>query len=386
MIGLDLLLFGYVKYTVKSEDVGRCAELFLKAGKTVKFRQQSFFVRLSKCREIEKIIAGRVEFKKGKISGLGGFLWCNKKRYGAISALVLVSFLLVFSSTRVWDVRVTGCSPEKQKAVLSELSSAGFTPGSSWLKSDLGRIEAKLLSESDTVSWLNINRRGNVAYVSVIEKETHKPPPEKVGYSNLVAASDAIIEEITVIHGEAAVKVGDSVKRGDLLISGVIPSEAGGGFCYAEGIVRGRVSDTVTVEVSSKRVEKYVKSSKLCDARLNIFNFSAKIYKYYRNLPNECVIIEKRDNASFLGKGLPFSIQKKYAVTYGENIVELSHDEMTRLASQKMQQLLSERLESATLLKIKTEAEIFPDRYIMRTGLICTENIGVDLPFDAPDE
>ena len=44
------------------------------------------------------------------------------------------------------------------------------------------------------------------------------------------------------------VKVGDVVKKGDLLISGVLPLELGGGFCTAQGEVKGRVADRVEVE------------------------------------------------------------------------------------------------------------------------------------------
>ncbi len=385
MIRPDMLLFGYVKYTVKDEDVKTVAELFLKQNISVRFHKNSFFVRDSKSKETDKILGEKIEYEKSEILGFGGFLYKNKKRYGAISALILTFVLFIFSSTRVWDIRVVTSSPEIEKAVISELENAGFSIGSSWRKSDLGKLEVMLLSSSDTVSWININRRGSVAYISVIEKEHHDEPEDKMGYSNLVAASDAVIEEITVIHGEAAVKVGDSVKKGDLLISGVISGEAGGGFCYAEGIVRGRISDTVTVEIPSQRIEKYEKKSSLCDVQLNIFNFSAKIYKYYRNLPSECVIIEKRDDISIFGKRLPFSVLKKYGATYGERVVNLTADEMTGLASLEMQNTLQKKLKDATLLKIRTEAEFLTDRYVMRSNIVYTENIGADLPFDAPN-
>ena len=384
MIRADMFLFGYVKYTVKNEDIKRVAELFLKNGISVKFHKNSFVTRSCKSKEIDKILNEKVEYHKSEPLGIGGFLFKNKKRYGAISALVLTTLLYIFASTRVWDIRVEGCAPELREAVIKELSEAGLSVGSRWQKGGLDKIEVSLLSGSDTVSWINVNRRGTVAYISVIEKEHHEAPEEPVGYSNLVATEDAVIEEITVVHGVAMVKVGDSVKRGDLLISGVIPSEAGGGFCYAEGIVKGRISDIVTVKIPSSRVEKYEKNSTLYDARLNILNFSAKFYKYYRNLQKECVIIEKREDLSIFGKRLPFSILKKYSVSYGVRVVNLTVCEMTAAASSEMQKALEEKLSDATLLKIRTEAEFLEDSYVMNSSIVYTENIGADLPFDAP--
>ncbi len=384
MIRGNFLLFGYVKYTLKNEDVKLVLDLFLRKNFSVKFKKNTFAVRLGKVGLAEEIIGGKVELQRSAPLGLGGFLYRNKKRYGAISALILVFVLSVLSSLLVWDVRVVDARDDLGEAVISELREAGFSIGSPWNKKSLSRIQAKLLSSSDKVSWLNINRRGSVAYISVLENEAKEEPEEKIGYSNLIAKTDAIIEEITVIHGEAAVKVGDSVKKGDLLISGVLPTEAGGGFCYAEGIVKGRVSDTASVNVSREEVQKYVESSVLCDLQLNIFNFSAKIYKCYRNLPGECVIIEKKDELSLFGKSLPFGMTKVYATVYGEKTVPLSDEEITSRALVLMQETLAERLASATLIKIRTSAEFTDFGYTMTSELVYTENIGADLHFSAP--
>ena len=38
------------------------------------------------------------------------------------------------------------------------------------------------LSKSEDVSWININRRGTVAYVTVIDKSSYSEPDENVGY------------------------------------------------------------------------------------------------------------------------------------------------------------------------------------------------------------
>ena len=130
------------------------------------------------------------------------------------------------------------------------------------------------MAKSTAVAWLNINRRGTVAYVTVLEKEVHGQEV-KEGYSNVVAACDAVIEEISVVRGVACVKVGDSVKKGDLLISGVLPEEQGGGFCYAEGEIFGRVSESISVSVDEYKIKKTEKNSEIAHLDIKIFGFSS---------------------------------------------------------------------------------------------------------------
>ena len=113
----------------------------------------------------------------------------------------------------MWDIRIEGCDESYSDEIRKELTACGFSVGSSWSETDLGELEIEFLSKSQNVSWLNINRRGTVAYVTVLEKQVHEEE-KKEGYSNIIAECDAIIEEITVIHGVASVKVGDSVKKG----------------------------------------------------------------------------------------------------------------------------------------------------------------------------
>ena len=295
MIRVDHLLFGYRVFTVDEGDVAKAAELFLKNNISVRFCGNKIYASVRKSRKIKAVIEGAVTYSSSEILGIGGFLYKNRNRWGVASALVFSIVFVILSGNVVWDVRIEGCECGAEEEIIHELSECGFEVGSIWSRTDKGKVEAALLERSRHVSWVNINRRGTVAYVKVIDKVIHDAPEEKTGYSSIVAARDAVIEEITVIKGFAAVKVGDTVKKGDLLISGIIPSEIGGGFCYAEGIVVGRVSDCIEVCISDKKEEKVYDSRRLKSLSLNIFNFSANIFNRYGNYGAECDIIEQRD-------------------------------------------------------------------------------------------
>lgn len=385
MIRPDYYLFGYVIFTVCEEDVGRAAELFLKNGINARFSKNKITVSRRKSRIIEEAMATRVKFSRSEVLGFWGFLAKNRKRYGLFFALLCTVSLFFATGDLVWDVRIEGCDADVAEIIERELSQCGFSVGSRWSRTDTSRVEIELLSTSSLVSWVNINRRGTVAYVTVSEKETETKEEEKVGYANVVAACDGVIEEITVMRGIAAVKAGDTVRAGDLLISGIIPSELGGGYCYAEGTVIARVSDSVTVTAERTRIEKIAKGATLSRGKIKIFGFSVNIFKSYRKPPAKYDIINKDKEFSLFGKELPISFFGEYVSPYVTETVYLTAEEMTTLASERLAEALSERLRGATLVRIRTEGAFSEDSYNMTATFVCTEEIGRDLPFNVKE-
>ena len=163
----------------------------------------------------------------------------------------------------------------------------------------------------------------------------------------------------------------------------MLPAESGGGFCFAEGRVSARVSDSVEVKISDTREEKVAGEKKLNEIVLNFFNFNIKIFKYYGKSDKMYDIIYSKEDFSFKdGKKLPFSLIKTYSVPY--DIVEnrLSESEMVELASAEMSEMLGQRLSDATLLRIKTDGGFENSYYIMRSEIVVSEEIGTNLPFE----
>lgn len=382
MLRIDYQIFGYRRVKIKKEDTKTVAALLLKEGITLKICNEMFTVREDEFSKISRILEPRVKLNSSNMLGLRGFLSRNRYRVGALLGILISIFLFFFFSSCVSDVRIEGVGDINEEKIKEELSSVGFGVGTRWSATDKNDIEVKMLKSSECVSWININRRGSVAYVKVIDKNTHKEEDTPVGYANVVAKSDGIIEEITVKRGVAMVKKGDSVKCGQILISGAFPSESGGGFCYAEGEVFARVSDIISVSVGESRTEKVELGRNLSETRLKILNFSVNIFKLYRNPLSECDIIQKESNLSFFGRRLPISVLRTYSVDTATEEILLSKDEMTRLASDALKSSLSDRLRLATLLKIKTDGAFDGDKYTMSAEIVLNENIAMAKEFE----
>ena len=381
MIRIDYLLFGYRKFIVDSEDIARTAEIFLRCGISIRFYGNSFYADIKKSKAIEKALLGNVKFQKSELLGFGGFILKNKKRFGILFAILFTVLAFAVSQDKVWDIRVEGCESGKEQNIISDLEKCGFTIGSNWSKIDMSRTEVDFLSKSNDVSWININRRGTVAYVTVIDKSSYSEPEENVGYSNVISEYDAVIEEITVMRGIAMVKAGDTVKKGDLLISGVIPEELGGGFCYAEGTIIGRISDRIEVSVSDYKEEKIIEKKKISKFSVKILGFSVNIFKSYRNSSEKCDIIEEKKELSIFKRRIPIGFNKKYDVKYLSQRIDLTQDEMTEIALNKTTEFLNEKLENSNLIRISTKGKFVDTLYVMTTDMIYSSEIGKDNPF-----
>ena len=273
-IRIDCLIFGYRNVTVNESDIDKTLGLILKHGIPATFSPEGdFYIRERDISKLEVILKGKVDFEMSCPLGLYGRILGIKNKIAVLMALCFVILLCIFSENIVWDVRISGNENVSDSEIVLELEKCGLSVGDMWRSIDRSHIENKFLSDFERVSWININRRGSVAYVDVIEKKVTENSSPLNKYTNIVATEDSIIEEITVKSGVAVVKVGDVVKKGDLLISGVLPLEMGGGFCAASGIVKGRVSDRVEVVIERDIETKLIKRERLSKIELNFFDF-----------------------------------------------------------------------------------------------------------------
>jgi similar to stage IV sporulation protein len=89
----------------------------------------------------------------------------------------------------------------------------------------------------DKLDWLEIEEHGMKYIVKVEERIISKPSQEK-DYCNVYALKDGLVTNIKITSGTPMIKVGDYVRKGDLLISGdIVLNEENKGQVCAKGEV-----------------------------------------------------------------------------------------------------------------------------------------------------
>ena len=379
MARLNELIFGYRKGKVEEKDTAKLANVFLKLGACSDiFSDGSFSLGERDKKEFESYAKSKVRFILGETLGIYGFIKRQKRKYGLFLGILIMTVIFVLTSNLVWDIRISGNERLSDSYIEDALSGSGFEIGSSWSRIDKNAVETDILSKHPDVSWISLNRRGTVAYVELMESENiNEDNAAPMGYCNVVADRDGVIEEITVEQGEALVKVGDVVKRGDVLISGIIENEGGVSFCHARGEVRAQNVEIVEAGSEREITKKVLKGRKLVDLKINVFKFSINIFKNYRNHGDDCDIIKEiRTFALFDKCRLPIKVEKIYSCEYKEVTVSFSDSEMISEAKRELDSKIYSMFKDSDVIKLRTNGEFSDGVYFLRSRVVYVTDIG----------
>lgn len=212
-------------------------------------------VRLSGIRPLRHIAREtRCRFSIDGRFGLPFLAAKMRRRKTLVFGAVLFVLLLYMLSSFIWFVDVTGNERVADAEILKVARRAGLSRGTcKWILQP-AQVEKEIQEQLPEVSWVGVHIRGARAVVEVVEKKL--PPREAYeDPAHIVAEKDGVIKELLVLQGHSLVEEGQTVKQGDILISGIIPppettieSEEGEmqrelepQFVHARGIARARV-------------------------------------------------------------------------------------------------------------------------------------------------
>ena len=378
MVRIDLLVFGYRKLYVENEKLAECCSLLLRNRISCRISNGGYvLVREKDFLKTKNLLSGRTDLSYSQALGLYG-RWLRLNHKTPIILATLFSIMLVMSlSEIVWDLKIEGNETVTSVEIIESLNDAGLGVGVPWSEINKSDVENRFLQQNPNISWININRRGTVAYITLIEKEIVEDDKViKLGFSNIVAKEDCIIEELTVKRGTPMVKIGDAVRKGDILIAGVIDAEKGI-FCYAEGQIIGRVYDKIDVKIQRENDINSLVNKKLYSIDVKIFNFFINIFKLYGNLTTEYDIINNEVKYSIFGKyRLPISINLSYIPEYQLRSSSYTDEELVEIGKQRMDGLLASSLLNADLISIKSEGVLSSESYYLTSDIVFTTDVG----------
>ena len=141
------------------------------------------------------------------------------RRKGLLAGIALFVIVLYFSSLFIWEVRIEGNNEVSKKEIHAFLEKYNIKRGTMQWQVDLQELERRLLVELDDLVWASIAIQGTSLEIQVVERQREPEIPEVV---DLVASKDGVVVDVLVLAGEAVIQPGDTVKQGDLLISGTI--------------------------------------------------------------------------------------------------------------------------------------------------------------------
>ena len=231
------------------------------------------------------------------IYGKNKIKYLLEKYFVFIVSFILGVFLNILLSNIIFDVQVIHSNPKIRNIIYRDLEEYGikkFYLKKSYRKKEY--IITKILEkETNDIEWLEIESIGT-KYIVRVEQRKKNKKVKKCIPRNIIAKKDSMIISINATKGEVVKKKLDYVKKGDVLISGLIHNKEQivSKEC-AEGRVYGEVWYKVMLELPINYHEEILTGRSKRNIELSFFNKNYVLfnkYKTYRR--NKKIIIKSK--------------------------------------------------------------------------------------------
>lgn len=290
---------------------------------------------------------------------------------------ILMLLLMTILPGRILFVHVEGNHAIPTNEIIEAAEHAGIEFGTKRKEIRSERVKNALLSAIPQLQWVGVNTAGCVATVSVRERsENQSAIPQQV-VTNIVAARDGYILSGTVTQGNGVFQVGETVRAGQILISGYTDC----GFCIrasrAEGEIFAETSRHISAvmpltvaQKSEFRERKRKISLVLRKKRINLWKDSGiscdscdRIYREYTiPLPG--------------GFSFPITLCVETFLFYTSNVEEVLSTEAEHRLQRFSDAYLLQQMVAGEILQRSCSIRKREGSYYMESRYTCTEMIG----------
>lgn len=150
--------------------------------------------------------------------GMGVTLAGYRSRFGLALGLLVFFFLMRFFEQFNWSVKYVGITQAEQELVAAALWENQLNEGQLVTKEKLRQTERRLMDENNDFGWVTLNFSKGRLVVECTRAEQAAPLPQAYEH-HLVASENALIVAMDVQGGFPQKQVGQTVARGEVLVS-----------------------------------------------------------------------------------------------------------------------------------------------------------------------
>ena len=328
----------------------------------------------------------RVKLRCVKKGGLPFGIWKLWQRKGLLIGAACGTALYLFLSSFVWGVTVSGTELLSDRQVLTAAEANGVYAGA-WKRGFTPKLAAhSMISDLPQLKWASVNTDGCFVEVAVGEKEEKPEITDDLKWSNIVAVREGTILSIEAERGRPEIALGDTVEKGDLLISGLYqekldpwspppehPLETLGA---ARGSVVAETYREFTVQVSAEKKELLPNGKRQVNSVLHCFGLTIPLG--WNNAPEEECRVYRQDSVlTALDTPLPLWVERTVYEILEETSRPLNREEMKEEALRKLRDAQKTALPAGSKILKEELSYSFPDGMcILSAKCRCQEEIG----------
>lgn len=197
------------------------------------------------------------------------------KRKGITAGVILSAVLLIYLSSCIWTVSVSGNEKFTSAQIISLAEKYGVYTGNFRKNIDIKATQEAIKATVDSISWFSVNINGSAVSIELTEAVGSNEIIDSTEPCNIISDADGELISLEAYVGTPAVKTGSAVSKGTLLISGVKERENGTAeFVHARGTATVRTREDISVTAGNN-----IKAVKFSDIkkRRHIYIFGLDI-------------------------------------------------------------------------------------------------------------
>ena len=303
--------------------------------------------------------------------GLPFFVNKNKNRCGILVGFAIFLIIIKFLSSYIWYIDIIGNNRISNTEILKICNEIGIKEG---IKSNLidSKNDAnKIILANKEIAWASLNVEGCKLTVNISETEENTYTGNLP--SNIKAKADGIITKIKASNGETVVKIGDTVRKGDVLISGVKSSAQSTIFLQSIGEIYAKTTRVYKEYKPFNETIKLTKNKTHNKSVLKVFNVT---FPLFIGKIGDIKVLKKSEHPlSLFGKNLPIGIISiKYKDTYKKKISN-TKDELVKILNKRIEnKITNDNIKPLTTLK--DDVIISEKGVTVYKEILCEEEIG----------
>ncbi len=305
-----------------------------------------------------------------------------RRRKAFVAGAVIFVGLIYLMTSFIWSVEITGNEKMQTARIESLLALHGIKPGVLKYGIDTKKAVSDLMLDVEELSWVSIEVKGTKVKIQLRERIL---PPEVVPKNepcNIVATKEGIIKQSVVMEGIEAVTAGDTVKKGDVLISGKIPLKNEKDqfrLVHAMGTVKARTWYEEEYPVVQEVVEKILTGREYTDYSVVLFTKKIDLFHKKDKFQNYEIAEGKRQLTVGENLAFPFELAETKYLEVENRTQKISDEDARKNAEENALKLIMEQKpENAEIAKTNVKyIDDELDGLKVRVTVECIEEIGI---------
>lgn len=295
----------------------------------------------------------------------------------------VMQFFLVLSFLMIWILpqfvlfyQVIGNETVPEAQILRALDEIGVSFGIYGPNIDPQRISNQVLKKIPDLQWITVNQNGCRAQVIVRERPDVPEIYHRKGLSNVIATQSGVITEQSIFAGQAVHQVGDTVLKGDLLVSGMVDLERTCTVERARAEIYARTWRESKAAIPSTYLAKSYSGKKQTRIWLCLGEKRMKIFGNSGISPWNCDKITRKKPLQLPGGLLlPISVEIQTLCFYEPRSCPLPSEDATEILKVHTEHTAAKEMIAGQILKRRHQLIKENDRYLLSSVLECHEMI-----------